>query len=83
MDLLICIGLGLSIGFILHSNYFLFRVSKGLSLKRLWQFTQTDPVDDGLLYYTFFNLLLCRVCLLITSLGVALLTGGVIWKVMQ
>ena len=68
---------GLLLGFLCYSSYFVTKVSKGLSVSKMYDLVYLDPIDDELLFYTFYNLFWCRMflylgCLITFLLGVSL-----------
>lgn len=76
----LCIVYGLTLGFLAYSSYFVLRVSKGLSMRMLYQLVIQTPVDDELLLYTFSNLFYCRLSLisawlLVVGLGATYYVG--------
>lgn len=71
--------LGLMLGFLTYSNYFIFKVSKGLSLYKLYGLVLRDPIKDALLYYTFYNLLMARAALLVSWLLLFCWLGVTLW----
>jgi hypothetical protein len=72
------IGFGLLFGFLSYSTYFSARVSKGLTIPQLYSLVYSNPIEDDLLHYTFRNLFLLRVCLIIAWIF-ALGLGGLIY----
>jgi hypothetical protein len=82
MHSLFCISLGISIIFLVYSNVFVTRVSKKMSIRRLLDLVYIHPVENALLYYTFYNLLLCRVFLLSSIVSLLVLVGSIIWIAM-
>ena len=70
---------GVTLAFIIHSNYYLAKVSKGLNPYQLFILSIQDPIEDELLRYTFFNLFMAQVCLFITLLGLGAILGVFIW----
>jgi hypothetical protein len=69
---------GLLLGFLSYSTYFSAKVSKGVSVPMLFGLVYGDPISDPLLYYTFYNLLWCRLFLMVAWCA-ALVLGGLIY----
>lgn len=79
MILTLCISFGLSIILLANSSFFLFKVSRGMPFRKLWYIVHTNPVEDDLLYVTFFNLLWCRLCLILSLISFLVFGGSFLW----
>ena len=80
MTLAFCIVFGLWIIFLVHSNYYMKKVSRNLTLNMLYVLSiSKHKVDDDILLYTFYNLFMARVCLIVLSAFTLAMAGGIVW----
>ena len=71
--------LGLAFAFILQANISLMRVSKGLNMYQLYFLSIADPIEDDILRYSFFNIFMARLHLMLSLLFILLMVGVVLW----
>jgi len=66
--------------FLSYSTYFSARLSKGLSLPQLYDLVYGRPIGNELLHYTFYNLLWCRIMIML-AWTLALGFGGAVYAI--